>query len=64
MASYGKILETFQMKILAFSKKVCLSEINNFFNELNKIDLQTTSMSFSTLLEFLFINKETCINAL
>jgi len=45
MANYGKILETFPMKILTLLKKVCLSEINNFFiNELNKIDLQTTSM--------------------
>jgi len=64
MASYGIFFETFRMKILTFSKKVCLSEINSFFNELNKIDLQTTSMSFSTLLKFLFMNKETCINAL
>jgi hypothetical protein len=64
MASYEKILETFPMKILTLSKKVCLSEINNLFNELSKIDLQTTSMSFSTLQKFLFVNKETRVNAL
>jgi hypothetical protein len=35
-----------------------------FFEEINKIDLQTTSMSFSTLLKLLSIDKKTYINAL
>jgi hypothetical protein len=34
------------------------------FEDINKIDLQTTSMSFDTLLKLLSIDKETYINAL
>jgi hypothetical protein len=60
-----QILEPFPMESLTPSKRVHLGEINKrIFKELNKIDLQTTSMSFSTLLKFLFINKKTYINAL
>jgi hypothetical protein len=43
--------EPFPMEILTPSKRVHLSEIiKRVFNKLNKIDLQTTSMSFSALL--------------
>jgi hypothetical protein len=39
------------MESLTPSKRVHLGEINKrMFEELNKIDLQTTSMSFNTLL--------------
>jgi hypothetical protein len=42
-----QILEPFPMVSLTPSKRVNLSEINKrIFNELNKIDLQTISMSF------------------
>jgi hypothetical protein len=60
-----KILEPFPMESLTPSRRVHLSEINKrFFEELNKIDLQTTSMSFSALLKLLSIDKKTYINAL
>jgi hypothetical protein len=60
-----QILEPFTMESLAPSKRVHLGEINKrIFNEFNKIDLQTTSMSFSTILNFFSIDKETYINAL
>jgi len=60
-----QILEPFLMESLTPSKRVHLSEINKrIFEELNKIDLQTTSMSFSALLKLFSINKETYIHAL
>jgi hypothetical protein len=60
-----QILEPFPMESLTPSRRVHLSEINKrFFEELNKIDLQTTSMSFSALLKLLSIDKKTYINAL
>jgi hypothetical protein len=44
-----QIFETFRMEFLTPSKRVHLGEINkNNFNECNKIDLQTTSISLST----------------
>ncbi len=47
-----QILEPFPMECLAPSKRVHLGEINKrISNELNKIDLQTTFMSFNTLLK-------------
>ncbi len=53
------------MEFLTPSKMVHLGEINKrIFEELNKIDLQATSMSFSALLKLLSINKKTYINAL
>jgi len=53
------------MECLAPSKMVHLCEINKRIpNELNKIDLQITFMSFSTLLKTNYIDKETNINAL
>ncbi len=46
-----QILEPFPMEFLTPSKKVHLGEINKrIFENANKIDLQTTSMSFSALL--------------
>jgi hypothetical protein len=60
-----QILEPFPMESLTPSKRVHLGEINKKkFKEFNKIDLQTTSMSFSTILKLLSIDKETYINAL
>jgi hypothetical protein len=60
-----QILEPFPMESLTPSKRVHLGEINKrIFEEFNKIDLQTTSMSFSTILKLLSIDKETYINAL
>jgi hypothetical protein len=60
-----KILEPFPMEFLTPSKRVHLGEINKrIFEELNKIDLQTTSMSFRALLKLFYIDKETYINAL
>jgi hypothetical protein len=60
-----QILEPFLMESLTPSKSVHLGEINKrIFEELNKINLQATSMSFSALLKLLSINKETYINAL
>jgi hypothetical protein len=45
-----QILEPFPMESLTPSKSVNLGEINKrIFNELNKIDLQTTFMSFGGL---------------
>jgi hypothetical protein len=47
-----QILEPFPVEYLTPSRRVHLGEINkSFFEELNKIDLQTTSMSFSALLK-------------
>jgi hypothetical protein len=55
-----RILEPFSMEFLTPSKRVHLGEINKrIFEELKKIDLQTTSMSFSALLKLLSIDKET-----
>jgi hypothetical protein len=47
-------------------EKTRLNEINyNFFDELNKMDLETTlTMSFTTLLESISNEKDTYINAL
>jgi hypothetical protein len=60
-----QILEPFPMEYLTLSKRVHLGEIKKrIFEELNKIDLQTTSMSFNTLLKLFFIDKKTYINAL
>ncbi len=60
-----QILESFPMESLTPSKRVHLGEINKrIFEELNKIDLQTTFMSFTTLLKLFFIDKKTYINAL
>jgi hypothetical protein len=45
-----QILGPFPMESLTPSRRVNLGEINKrIFNELNKIDLQTTSMSFGAL---------------
>jgi hypothetical protein len=50
--------EPFPIESLSPSKRVHLGEINKrIFEKLNKIDLQTTSMSFSTLFKFLSIDK-------
>jgi hypothetical protein len=60
-----QLLEPFLIESSTPSKRVHLGEINKrIFEELNKIDLRTTFMSFSALLKFLFINKNTYINAL
>jgi len=60
-----QIFEPFPMKSLTPSRRVHLGEINKKkFEELNKIDLQTTSMSFTALLKLLSIDKKTYINAL
>jgi hypothetical protein len=60
-----QILEPFPMEYLTLSKRVHLGEIKKrIFEELNQIDLQTTSMSFNTLLKLFFIDKKTYINAL
>jgi hypothetical protein len=67
MASYGKNTNSWTIPNGIFNpfKKVHLGEINKrIFKELNKIDLQTTFMSFSALLKLLSINKNTYINAL
>jgi hypothetical protein len=68
MVPFGKktqILEPFPMESLTPSKRVHLGEINKrIFEKLVKIDLQTTSMSFSALLKLLSTNKKTYINAL
>ncbi len=46
-------------------KKGSLSEINkNNFKKINKIDLQTTSISFSALLKLFSTDKKTYINTL
>ncbi len=59
-----QILEPFPMESLTPSKRVHLGEINKIiFEELNKIDLQTTSMSFSTLVKlYLQIKKHTSLH--
>ncbi len=60
-----KILESFPMESLTLSKRIYLDEMNQKnFEELNKIDLQTISMSFNTLSNLLSIDKKTYINAL
>jgi hypothetical protein len=60
-----QFLEPFPKESLTISKKVHLGEINKrICKELNKIDLQTTSMSFITLLKKNSIDKNTYINAL
>jgi len=60
-----QILEPFPMESLTPSRRVHLGEINKiFFKELNKIDLQTTSISFTTFKKLLYIYIKTYINAL
>jgi hypothetical protein len=60
-----KILEPFPMEPLTPSKKVHLGEINKrIFEELNKIHLQTTSMSLNALLKLLSMDKKIYIHAL
>jgi hypothetical protein len=60
-----QILEPFPMEFLTPSKRVHLGEINKRISgDVNKIDLQTISMSFNALLKLLSIDKETYINAL
>jgi len=52
------------MECLTPSKRLHLGEINkNKFDERNKIDLQTKSISLSTWLKLLSIDKKTYINA-
>jgi len=46
-----QILEPFPMECLAPSKRVHLGEINKRISNELKIDLQTTFMSFNTLLK-------------
>ncbi len=53
------------MECLTPSKRVHFGEINkNKFDERNKIDLQTMSISLSTWLKLLSIDKKTYINVL
>jgi hypothetical protein len=61
-----KILEPSSLENLFPLEKIHLSEIkNNFFYELNKMDLQTTpTMPFITFLESIFIDKDMYVNAL
>jgi hypothetical protein len=61
-----QIIEPISLENLSLSEKPHLNEINNnFFDELNKLDLQTTpTMSFTTFLESISIDKDTYINAL
>jgi hypothetical protein len=60
-----QIFEPFPMEFLIPSKRVHLGKINKrIFEGLNKIDLQTTSMSFSALIKLLSIDKKTYINPL
>jgi hypothetical protein len=61
-----KILEPTSLEYLFHLEKTCLNEINNkFFDELNKMDLQTTpTMPFTTFLESISICKDMYVNAL
>ncbi len=61
-----KIIEPVPLGNLSPLEKTRLNEINNnFFDELNKMDLQTTlTISFITLLDSISIDKDTNINAL
>jgi hypothetical protein len=60
-----KFLKPLSLESLTPSKMVHLGEINKrIFEEFNKIDLQTTFMSFNALLNFFSTDKETFINAL
>jgi len=60
-----QMLEPFSMESLTPSKRVHLGEINKKnFEKLNKIDIQTTSISFSALLKLFSIDKKTYINTL
>jgi hypothetical protein len=60
----AQILEPISLGQLSPLEKTHLNEINNFFDELNKMDLQTTLiMPFTTFLESIFIDKDTFINA-
>jgi hypothetical protein len=61
-----KILEPIPLGNLFLLEKTHLSEINNnFFDDLNILNLQTTlTMSFATFLESNSIGKDMCINVL
>ncbi len=61
-----KIIEPIPLGNLSPLEKTRLNEINNkSFDELNKMDLQTTlTMSFTTLLKSISIDKDTYINEL
>jgi hypothetical protein len=61
----AQILEPIPLGKLSPLGKTHLNEINNnFFDELNKMELQTTPfMPFTTFLESIFIDKDTYINA-
>jgi hypothetical protein len=61
-----QIIEPTSLEKLSPLEKTHLNEINNnSIDELNKMDLQTTpTMSFTTFLESISIDKDTYINAL
>ncbi len=61
-----QIIEPIPLENLSPSERTHLNEINNnFFDEFNKMDLQTTpTMSFTTFLESISRDKDTYINAL
>jgi hypothetical protein len=61
-----QIIEPILLGNLSHLEKTYLNEINNiFFDELNKVDLQTTlTMSFTTFLESISVNNDTYIIAL
>jgi hypothetical protein len=61
-----KILEPIPLGNLFLLEKTHLSEINNnFFDDLNILNLQTTlTMSFATFLESNSIAKDMCINVI
>ncbi len=61
-----KILEPTSLENLLPLEKTHLNEINNnFFDELNKMNLQTTpTMPFITFLESISIDKDIYVNAL
>jgi hypothetical protein len=61
-----QIIEPVSLGNLSHLEKTRLNEINNnFFDELNKLDLQTTlTISFTTLLKSISIDEDTNINAL
>jgi inhibitor of KinA sporulation pathway (predicted exonuclease) len=61
-----QIIKPILLGNLSHLEKTRSNEINNiFFDELNKMDLQTTlTMSFTAFLESISINNDTYINAL
>jgi hypothetical protein len=58
-----QILEPIPLQNLSLLEKTCLNEIkNNFFDELNEMDLQTTpNMPFTTILKSISIDKDAYI---